>query len=609
MYGRERSDFGMMPLAMRLVSLLLVVLLPAMASATDVQGKLSGEHSWRRSGSPYVLRGDVTVDWSARLVIEAGVEVIAAEVDARESGVDPRRVELIVDGALVVQGAEKRPVTFTTREGGSWYGIRVRGGRGTVIDGAVISRAVRGVSLGMSAAVKNTVVSATEEDCLHVSYGTATLVGNRLLGCGRNGLYVDGPARVDAEGTVVTGCGGNGIVLQGGGELRHNTIHDNAESGVAMLAREASSMVRDSLITANGGHGVYKPGSATGRLRSNNVWGNQAGNYGAQAQPGAGSQSVDPRYVSDTDLRLRVDSPCRGVASDGEDMGALRMGVWGLASGGERRGAGSGRAAERSDATSITSSEEGPIRNSLLAAASARGQRIFFPERAGFQAPEAVASPPPRLASRPVGSRPVRPGTREVRARMEVRRSAPSARASAPQHVLAHAVGNGPRPVPQRLVHPELRQRVVQVGEHGVEVGVAHAPLDEPLVGAAHVPAGVGVGAAKGRGHEGALHGNLALHVHALEEGPQARVRHDPPVEDGHRLGDHHLSSQLLVEAMRLVHASLPLSLEPATRQEVPGARSHGGLRGRAGRLNVMPVRAAEGNPRAGRLPDGALTR
>ncbi|HSP80601.1 MAG TPA: hypothetical protein VLQ93_18865, partial [Myxococcaceae bacterium] len=135
-----------------------------------------------------MLKGDVTVDWGARLVIEPGVEIIAAETDALASGVDPRRVELIVDGALVVQGVEKRPVTFTTRGDGSWYGIRVRGGRGTVIEGAVISRAVRGVSLGMSAEVKNTSVSATEEDCLHVSYGTATLVGNRLSGCGRNGL-------------------------------------------------------------------------------------------------------------------------------------------------------------------------------------------------------------------------------------------------------------------------------------------------------------------------------------------------------------------------------------------------------------------------------------
>ncbi len=573
MHGLEHGSTSILRFAMRLVSLLLVVLLPAVASATDVQGRLSGEISWKRSESPFVLKGDVTVDWGARLVIEPGVEVIAAEADAMESGVDPRRVELIVDGALVVRGTGKRPVTFSTQSEGSWYGIRVRGGRGTVIEGAVISHAVRGVSLGMSAAVKNTSVSDTAEDCLHVSYGTATLVGNRLSGCGRNGLYVDGPALVDAEGLVVTGCGGNGIVLQGGGELRHNTIHGNAKDGVAMLSRDASSMVRDSLITANGGHGVYKAGSAAGRLRSNNVWDNQAGNYGAEAQPGAGSLSVDPRYVSDTDLRLGDDSPCRGAASDGEDLGVIQADSLAQAFRNVRlvEADKSGMAIRRADAASITSSEAGPIRGALLAAARIRGQSIFPPVSSGFRAPEAVPSPPPRLVARSMPRGPVRLDTRKVPARGAAVRAA-----SAHQHVLAHAVGNGPGPVPQRRVHPKLRESVVQVGEHGVEVNVAQAPLDQLRVGAAHVPARVAVGPPEGRGQEGPLHRDLALHVRSLEEGPQARVRHDPAVEDGHRPGDHRLPSELLVEAMRLVHASLPLPLEPSPA--VPAARSQGNV-------------------------------
>ncbi|MFY0530369.1 hypothetical protein ACN28I_46770 [Archangium gephyra] len=80
----------------------------------------------------------------------------------------------------------RAPSRLTSQGGrGSWYGIRVRGGRGTEIHGAVITQAHQGISLGMSAAVKNTSVSAAAADCIHVSWGTATLAGNELSGCGR----------------------------------------------------------------------------------------------------------------------------------------------------------------------------------------------------------------------------------------------------------------------------------------------------------------------------------------------------------------------------------------------------------------------------------------
>lgn len=165
--------------------LLLLLLLPALASATDVRGTLSTSTVWTRHGSPYVLQGDVTVAWGTKLTIEPGVQVIAAASDALKSGVDPQRVELIVDGTLVVRGTAANPVALTSHGGsGSWYGIRVRGGRGTEIHGAVITQAHQGIALSMSAAVRNTSVSATAEDCILVNWGTATLSGNELSGCG-----------------------------------------------------------------------------------------------------------------------------------------------------------------------------------------------------------------------------------------------------------------------------------------------------------------------------------------------------------------------------------------------------------------------------------------
>ncbi|PTL77964.1 hypothetical protein [Vitiosangium sp. GDMCC 1.1324] len=171
---------------MRAALLALMILLPALASATDVQGTLTHNTVWTSSGSPYVLKGDVTVAWGVRLTLEPGVQVIASSTDALKSGVDAERVELIVDGTLVVRGTPEQPVTLSSQGGdGSWYGIRVRGGRGTLIDHAVITQAHQGIALGMSAAVMNTSVSAAEKDCLRVSWGSATLERNDLSGCGR----------------------------------------------------------------------------------------------------------------------------------------------------------------------------------------------------------------------------------------------------------------------------------------------------------------------------------------------------------------------------------------------------------------------------------------
>ncbi|MBM7115083.1 hypothetical protein [Archangium primigenium] len=171
---------------MRAVLLTLVLLLPAMASAaTDVQGSVPGNTVWKRSGSPYVLRGDVTVPWGAKLTLEPGVQVIAASDDAQGSGVDSQRVELIVDGTLLVRGTTESPVEFTARGAeGAWYGIRVRGGRGTVIDGALLTQAEQGLELLIAATVRNTSVRARAEDCIRVKWGKAVLQGNDVSGCG-----------------------------------------------------------------------------------------------------------------------------------------------------------------------------------------------------------------------------------------------------------------------------------------------------------------------------------------------------------------------------------------------------------------------------------------
>jgi hypothetical protein len=241
--------------------LLALLLLPALASATDVRGTISTSTVWTRSGSPYVLQGDVTVAWGTKLTLEPGVRVIAASSDALKSGVDPQRVELIVDGTLVVRGTAASPVELTAQDSsGSWYGIRVRGGRGTEIHGAVITQAQQGIALGMSAAVRNTSVSAAAEDCIQVSWGTATLVGNELSGCGRREPEAPGMAALQSAPPSEPSVRGRRIVMvagQGprGGVLaaRFTRLREESPSRPTALARGTPGLAPAVLVRSPGG--------------------------------------------------------------------------------------------------------------------------------------------------------------------------------------------------------------------------------------------------------------------------------------------------------------------------------------------------------------------
>ena len=74
---------------------------------------------------------DVVVDFGVTLTLAPGTQVRFASADARRTGLDPDRCELIVYGDLVLQDAPGDPVVFSSgasrpREG-DWYGIRIVG--------------------------------------------------------------------------------------------------------------------------------------------------------------------------------------------------------------------------------------------------------------------------------------------------------------------------------------------------------------------------------------------------------------------------------------------------------------------------------------------------
>src|SRR5688572_6747394 len=89
-------------------------LLPAAARAQTIVpgGRITRNTRWTRDGSPYVVHGDVVVEATAALVIDAGVEVRFANRDPNRAGADQDRLEIIVFGSLFANGTEARPIHF-----------------------------------------------------------------------------------------------------------------------------------------------------------------------------------------------------------------------------------------------------------------------------------------------------------------------------------------------------------------------------------------------------------------------------------------------------------------------------------------------------------------
>ncbi|MCL2844482.1 MAG: right-handed parallel beta-helix repeat-containing protein [Chitinivibrionia bacterium] len=114
---------------------------------------------WRAENSPYILTNDVVVAPQARLVIEAGVEVLIERPIRIPEGIeqldnlDSQTVSIKVFGALHALGTPTRPIVFrglNVEEGNQfthWYGIVIRSARtqDMVIGYATISSAAHGI--------------------------------------------------------------------------------------------------------------------------------------------------------------------------------------------------------------------------------------------------------------------------------------------------------------------------------------------------------------------------------------------------------------------------------------------------------------------------------
>ncbi|MEE9455837.1 MAG: right-handed parallel beta-helix repeat-containing protein, partial [bacterium] len=184
------------------IPLALAISAGAAFAAVDVRaGNITTDTTWKRTGGPVYIHGDVAIENGATLTIEAGVEVRFYDVTGTGGYEDG--AELVVrSGALVADGKTGLPVKFTSANGvkkmGDWGAIVVKGGNQIILENAIIEFATNGLRL---ADVNST-----------------------------------GSSRSSFDGTVIRYCLNNGVLAYNSrAKFYHLTVENNGNAGVMTL--------------------------------------------------------------------------------------------------------------------------------------------------------------------------------------------------------------------------------------------------------------------------------------------------------------------------------------------------------------------------------------
>lgn len=138
---------------------------------TQVPPVITGDQTWTESGSPYRISRDTLVSSGATLTLQSGVLVIvSSDKDATIPNITPR-VDLVVQGALVIQGTDGKPVRIqTVGRSAPWGALYIASGKDTTLHGLDMQ--------GGRLVIANT--HLTLEDC-RVSGGEGIQVGAHSL--------------------------------------------------------------------------------------------------------------------------------------------------------------------------------------------------------------------------------------------------------------------------------------------------------------------------------------------------------------------------------------------------------------------------------------------
>ena len=96
---------------------------------TFIPGVVKNDITLTKADSPIKLFADLIVPMGVNMKVEAGTEFQISERDSFKAGFDEDRVEILVHGALTIEGTESEPVIFSPLDGSGnrdhWAGMRI----------------------------------------------------------------------------------------------------------------------------------------------------------------------------------------------------------------------------------------------------------------------------------------------------------------------------------------------------------------------------------------------------------------------------------------------------------------------------------------------------
>ncbi len=110
---------------------LLLIPAGALRAETRVGGEITGHQSWNKTGNPHIVTGDITIPKGSSLTVGPGVEIrFKRDINDRH-GLNFFDLEVLVEGELIVNGAENDTVVFTSDSESprwtDWQGLVIRG--------------------------------------------------------------------------------------------------------------------------------------------------------------------------------------------------------------------------------------------------------------------------------------------------------------------------------------------------------------------------------------------------------------------------------------------------------------------------------------------------
>ena len=217
---------------------------------TLLSGNVVQDTTLSLANSPYLLTGDLTIDYGYTLTIEPGVEVIvASNQDDQLSGRDINSAEIFVLGNMIAQGNSVDSIYFSSAASvpsqSDWYGIVIENTDSiNILSYLSIAHATYGISPGNS-----------------YNYTDSLFINNSTIKNSGSGIYLqEYYSPVSIENNVLYDIGGYGIYAQSYQsqiEIINNQLSNIGDYGIYCYYFDSANIAGNSLQSITGYYGIY----------------------------------------------------------------------------------------------------------------------------------------------------------------------------------------------------------------------------------------------------------------------------------------------------------------------------------------------------------------